>query len=187
MKFERRAYPVEVRVAKDEDGTRRIVGHAALFDSLSEDLGGFREKIAPGAFADAVGDDVRALWNHDPNHVLGRTRSGTLRLSEDEHGLAIEVDPPDTQMARDLVVLMERGDVSQMSFGFRTIEDSWEKVDGQNVRTLKRVSLFDVSPVTFPAYPDTDVAVRSLHKWEVVSEVSHEARTKLLDLAVVAG
>ena len=90
-------------------------------------------------------------------------------------------------MARDLVVLMERGDVSQMSFGFRTLEDSWEKVDGQNVRTLKRVSLFDVSPVTFPAYPDTDVAVRWLHKWEVVSEVSHEARTKLLDLAVVAG
>lgn len=189
--MERRTYTAEVRVKKSDDGKRTITGHAAVFNSLSEPLGGFREKIAPGAFKGTLTADVRALWNHDPNHVLGRTTSGTLRLSEDERGLAIELDAPDTQMARDLIVLMERGDVSQMSFGFRTIDDAWEKKDGENVRTLKKVELFDVSPVTFPAYTETDVAVRSMQAWEEAEGIktgtpapSHEALRLALDLAL---
>ncbi|OAN53963.1 hypothetical protein A6A04_13420 [Paramagnetospirillum marisnigri] len=141
-----------------------------MFNQLSEDLGGFREQIAPGAFADAVKtDDVRALFNHDSNFILGRTVAKTLRLSEDARGLAVEIDPPDTQFARDLMVSMERGDVTQMSFGFsvRPGGQDWAKDDeGRTIRTLKKLRLFDVSPVVFPAYPQTDIAVRELRSWQ---------------------
>lgn len=142
----------------------KIGGHAAKFDSLSEDLGGFRERIAPGAFAKTIqGGDIRALWNHDANIVLGRNTSGTLRLSEDSAGLAYECDVPQTQLIRDMVLApIERGDVNQCSFGFRTLNDKWAKVDGEWIRTLLEVELFDVSPVTYPAYASTDVAVRGL-------------------------
>lgn len=159
----------EVRVETREDGKRRIVGHAAVFNQLSEDLGGFREQIAPGAFAEAIkSDDVRALYNHNPDHILGRNMADTLKLAEDARGLAIEIDPPDTQIARDLLVSMERGDINQMSFGFsvRPNGQNWAVADdGQMIRTLTRVRLYDVSPVTFPAYPQTDVAVRALTDW----------------------
>jgi len=164
--IERRTYAVpEFRVDQGDDMPPKISGHAAVFDQLSEDLGGFRERIAAGAFANTLQNaDVRALFNHDPNFVLGRNKAGTLRLKEDITGLAIEIDPPDTQVARDLMISMQRGDISQMSFGFRTKNDKWDKVDGKWVRTLLDVELFDVSPVTYPAYTQTDVAVRSLNQ-----------------------
>ena len=160
---ERRIVVGELR-AIAADGKTKIAGHAAKFDMLSEDLGGFRERIAPGAFAKTIQSaDVRALWNHDANIVLGRNKSGTLRLSEDSAGLYYECDAPDTQLVRDMVLApIERGDVNQCSFGFYTLSDKWAKVDGEWVRTLLEVELFDVSPVTYPAYPSTDVAVRSL-------------------------
>ncbi|MCG5239534.1 HK97 family phage prohead protease [Azospirillum doebereinerae] len=171
MDIERRAFVVEgLELRSSDGGARRLVGHAAVFNQLSDDLGGFREQIAAGAFAEAIGkDDVRALFNHDPNFVLGRTASNTLTLAEDARGLLIDIVMPDTQTVRDLVVApIERGDVSQMSFAFgvRPGGQDWAKDDeGRNIRTLKRLRLFDVSPVTFPAYPQTDVAVRSLHAW----------------------
>lgn len=164
--IERRVVPArEVRVVEQGDGKPRvIVGYAAVFDSLSVELWGFRERVARGAFADslAAGDDVRALWNHDPNIVLGRTRSGTLRLREDETGLYVEIEPPDTQQGRDLLAVIARGDVDQMSFSFRVIEDKWSIDESeQYVRTLLQVKLYDVAPATFPAYPDTSLGVRS--------------------------
>ena len=153
---------------RGEDKRPVIRGHAAVFNQLSEDLGGFREQIAPGAFSEAIQkDDVRALLNHDANYVLGRNGAGTLRMSEDTHGLAVQIDPPDTQWARDLLVTMKRGDITQMSFGFsvRPAGQDWAKDDeGRLIRTLKRLRLFDVSPVTFPAYPQTDVAVRCMRE-----------------------
>ena len=153
----------EFRVDSAEGSAPKIYGHAAIFNSLSEDLGGFREQIAPGAFAKTLDSaDIRALFNHDSNIVLGRNKSGTLRLKEDETGLAIEIDPPDTQAARDLIVSMKRGDISQMSFGFRIVKDKLEKRGGEWVRTLLDVNLFDVSPVTYPAYVMTDVSIRSI-------------------------
>lgn len=163
--IERRTVPLgllEVRQA-GENGEAHIVGHAALFGVLSEDLGGFRERIEPGAFARSLAGDVRALWNHDANYVLGRTTAGTLQLSEDAQGLRVEIEPPDTTWARDLLVTIRRGDVNQMSFGFRVPHggEQWTSEDGMNVRTLTNVELFDVSPVTFPAYPQTSVAVRN--------------------------
>ncbi len=164
QQLERRAFTCdEFRVLQDEGQQPKLRGHAAVFNSLSENLGGFREVILPGAFADAiVNDDVRALWNHNPDYVLGRNRANTLRLSEDATGLATEIDPPDTQWARDLMVSIQRKDVSQMSFAFRVLDERWEKKDGQHIRTLTKLRLFDVSPVTYPAYPATDVGVRSM-------------------------
>ena len=165
--IERRMMATEIRVETRAEGQRVIAGHAAVFHSLSEDLGGFREKIAPGAFDETAStDDIRALFNHSPNFVLGRNRAGTLRLREDAKGLAVEIDAPDTQTARDLMTSIDRGDVSGWSFGFRTISDLWERKDGgMEERTLVKVRLIDVSPVTFPAYPQTDLALRSLNEW----------------------
>ncbi|MFA4973653.1 MAG: HK97 family phage prohead protease [bacterium] len=163
MEMERRDFPIsELRISGD-DKAPKITGHAAIFDTLSLDLGGFKEKIAPGAFKKTIRNgDVRALFNHNPDYVLGRTKSGTLKLKEDQTGLAISIDPPDTGFARDLQESIARGDIDQMSFGFRCIKDAWENQEGKNsVRTLLEVELFDVSPVTFPAYPQTDVNVRS--------------------------
>lgn len=160
---ERRAFPTqELRAEGGQDSApAMIVGYAAVFGQYSNDLGGFREMIRPGAFANTIlMDDVRALFNHDSNYVLGRNRAGTLRLVEDERGLRIEIDPPDAQWARDLMVSVRRGDVSQMSFQFVVEEDAWQQDgDGLVTRELIRVKLFDVSPVTFPAYPQTSAQV----------------------------
>jgi HK97 family phage prohead protease len=167
--IEIRAFPLgELRVA-GEGETRRITGHAAVFNQLSEDLGWFREKIEPGAFRQTIaGDDIRALQNHDPNYVLGRTKAGTLTLTEDAQGLAIEAIPPDTQWARDLITSMERGDIDQMSFGFRVVKERTEGTFDDLIRVLEQVDLFDVSVVTFPAYPQTTAEVRS--KFEALAE-----------------
>jgi hypothetical protein len=158
--IEHRSFAVtELRVIGEPDNPKKIVGHAAVFNQLSEDLGGFREQIAPGAFTNTLKTaDVRALFNHDPNYVLGRTTSGTLRLAEDETGLIVEIDPPGTQWANDLLVSINRSDITQMSFAFRAVQEQWQ--NGKSVRTLIEVELFDVSPVTYPAYPQTDVKLR---------------------------
>ena len=172
MDIEHRTFAIEGLSVETRDGAPPVIrGHAAVFNQLSEDLGGFREQIKPGAFADAIaGDDVRALFNHDPNFILGRNVAKTLSMKEDSRGLAIEIIPPDTQTIRDLVLApIARGDVSQMSFGFspRPGGQDWAKDDeGRTIRTLKAVRLFDVSPVVFPAYPQTDVAMRDLRAWQ---------------------
>lgn len=155
---------IEIRKAGDKN---MLAGHAALYDSMSRDLGGFKETIKPGAFRRAIEEkqDVKALWNHDSGVVLGRTTSGTLRIAEDDKGLAIEIDLPNTTAAADLRELIARGDVDQMSFAFITRLDEWTEriVDGRMsvVRELQDVDLYDVSPVTFPAYEETDIAVRA--------------------------
>ena len=174
--IERRNFPVEeLRAITDEAGLRHIVGYAAVFNSLSEDLGGFREKIDPGAFAATLNTgDVRALKNHNSDYVLGRNKSGTLTLSEDQRGLKIDIMPPDAQWAKDLMVSIDRKDIDQMSFGFRTIDQMWEGEYPEEIRTLMKVELFDVSPVTFPAYPDTEVGLRSLEEYRTANKVEDE-------------
>ena len=158
---ELRIHAGEVRAALQENGAPRFEGYAALFNTWSQDLGGFKERIAPGAFVRAAAeDDVRALYNHDPNYVLGRTSAGTLTLREDEKGLYFDVRAPDTQWGRDLYASVKRGDVNQCSFGFQVIADEWGTIDGMDTRTLKEVRLYDVSIVTYPAYEGTSVYVR---------------------------
>jgi HK97 family phage prohead protease len=137
----------------------KLTGYAALWNVWSEDLGGFKEKINRGTFARGVRQDVRALFNHNPNFVLGRTKSGTMALKEDHKGLHYEIDLPDTQAASDLRKSIKRGDVNQSSFSFSTREDSWNSE--RTERTLLDVDLYDVSPVTFPAYTQTSVSARS--------------------------
>lgn len=145
----------------DGDGNT-LKGHPSTFGD-PYDLGHFDERVAPGAFDDVLGDDVRALFNHDPNLVLGRTKSGTLRLSVDKRGLFSEIDLPESATA--LREAIKRGDVDQMSFGFTVQSDTWEVTNeetGRELRTINKIGrLFDVSPVTFPANPNTDVALRS--------------------------
>lgn len=195
---ERRVAHAAVRVERraDKPGGKaapRIVGHAAVYGQWTTLYEGrywvWREKIAPGAFSRAIKEDqdVRALWNHDANFVLGRTRSGTLKLREDDTGLLTDTTPPDTQTVRDLVLTpMERGDVDGMSFAFLplkgdkvvrtededgtvTIDSGGERVtlryEGEKLieeRVVMDADLFDVSPVTYPAYQGTDVGLRAV-------------------------
>lgn len=160
----------ELRVNESEKGSAVIEGHAAVFDSWSETLGGifpFREIVRKGAFSESIGkDDIRALFNHDPNYVLGRNRAGTLELAEDEVGLRVRILPPDTGWARDIVTSIRRGDITQMSIGFVVEDDEWSTRDSMDVREIRKVQLFDVSPVTFPAYTATDVGVRAMQEYD---------------------
>lgn len=164
---ERRAFTVDgMKIERREKEATRIVGHASVFNREADIGGWFIESVAPGAFRRAiVEDDVRALFNHDPNYVLGRNRAGTLKLSEDDIGLAIEILPPDTQAARDLMISIERGDVSQMSIGFRALKQEWDETGDILKRKLLEAELFDVSPVTFPAFTETDVGLRALEAY----------------------
>jgi|TARA_R110002074_G_scaffold61428_3_gene148284 HK97 family phage prohead protease len=162
--------PIERRTAnegvelREEGDTLTAVGYAATFDRFSQNLGGFVEQIRSNAFVSTLKQaDVRALFNHEPDHLLGRSTTGTLRLSEDDHGLHYEVDLPNTTLGRDVAELLRRGDISGSSFGFRTISDEWgETDDGYPLRTLTEVALRDVGPVTFPAYTSTEASLRSL-------------------------
>ena len=167
---EKRMLPMkELRISESESGAV-IEGHAAVFDSWSETLGGifpFKEKVSRGAFIESVKkDDIRALFNHDPNYVLGRNLAGTLELEEDEIGLRVKITPPDTSWARDITTSIRRGDISQMSIGFIVEKDEWSTENGMDTRDLKKVRLFDVSPVTFPAYSATDVGVRAMQEYD---------------------
>lgn len=165
QEIERRVLTVEdVELRVDDGDQRRLTGYAAKFGKWSEDLGGFREKIAKGAFADVLRDDVRCLKNHDPNLILGRTTSGTLKIEENSVGLRFTADLPDTTTGRDTAEEVRRGDISGCSFSFRVLEDDWKYLeDGSIERTILRFkALYDVGPVTYPAYPDTSVAARSL-------------------------
>lgn len=168
MGIERRSVVLkELRVLEPSETISEpvIEGYAAVFDSWSESLGGnepFIEKVVKGAFEQTISqDDIRALFNHDPNYVLGRNKAGTLSLQEDEKGLLVRIIPPSTQWAKDLLVSIARGDISQMSFGFTVEADRWSYEEGKDVRELLKVRLFDVSPVTFPAYTQTECGLRS--------------------------
>lgn len=157
--LERRYLPVEFRV--DQDGV--IEGYAAVFNQWSEDLGYFREMIRQGAFAKTIKEsDIRALFNHDPNYVLGRNKAGTLDLAEDDHGLQFRVNPPDATWARDLQESIKREDINQASFAFRAIRDNWDHDAEPVERELVELHLYDVSVVTYPAYPQTQVSARTL-------------------------
>jgi|TARA_R100000365_G_C2747226_1_gene76954 HK97 family phage prohead protease len=153
--------PVEVRAASDK---RTIGGYAAKFDRMSQNLGGFVERIAPGFFNKSRGDGwpgVLARYNHDDNMMLGTIGGGTLRLGVDEIGLTYDVDLPASRA--DVFELVQRGDVRQSSFAFVAFEDDWGTSDqGFPLRTLVSGRLIDVAPVNTPAYEDTSVGLRGI-------------------------
>jgi HK97 family phage prohead protease len=179
----------ELRVKKNDDGVRTIIGYAAKFGKISQDLGGFREIIDPKAFEKVVNSaDVRGLKNHDPGQLLGRTKSGTMRLTTDETGLRYEIDIPNTQIGRDLVTEIERGDIDGSSFSFTTEADGWDETTNPPTRTLYSVrDLFDVGPVTYPAYLDTEASVRMfLHHQEARAQERQREEESRKELAVAA-
>lgn len=163
--------------SQGDSETNVIEGYAAVFNSPTDIWGMFTEIIAPGAFEDAIAsnNDIRALFNHDWNNVLGRTKSGTLRLSEDARGLKFEVDLPNTTLARDLSESLKRGDISQCSFGFVPTSETWDYEPEMPVRTINSVELHEISVVSIPAYEDTEVSLRSKE-----ANKSIETRLKLI-------
>ena len=172
-KIERRTYVVQdVEARQTEDGVMRLSGYAAVFNDASVPLP-FKERIAPGAFRKTLTEmpDVRLLINHE-GLPLARTKNGTLNLIEDDRGLRFDAELADTQEARDIYTLVERGDVDQMSFAFRVIRQNWNK--DKSERTLTEVSLADgdVSVVTYPAYPTTTVEARQkiAHALDAIKE-----------------
>jgi hypothetical protein len=172
--MEKRIFNIETRVDSNEDGKDVVVGHASVYDSRSNNLGGFYEYIERGAFTDELiaNSDVRALINHDPNLILARNTSGTLKLEADEKGLRYEFDMPNTTYGKDLAISMKRGDITQSSFAFTVAEDDWSTDDdGNNIRTITKIDrLYDVSPVTYPAYSQAEsdlvVAKRGLEAYK---------------------
>jgi HK97 family phage prohead protease len=163
--FNEADYKAELRFEERGEKKQKVIhGYPAKFNKKSLNLGGYRENILPGAFSRSLREknDVRALVNHDPNMMLGRTAAGTLQLEEDRTGLHQEVEPGDTSVARDVVQWIQRGEMDQGSFRFRVRSDNWRVEDGETIRDLIDCDLRDVSVVTFPAYEDTSALVRSV-------------------------
>lgn len=164
METELRFCANEFRVVEEQDKPPRITGYAAVFNELSNDLGGFRERIAPGAFAQALAGEkeILALLHHDPKLVIGRRSAGTLTLEENNRGLYVEITPGDTSTGRDALAMVRRKDMKGMSFSFRGAKDTWERNGKDKVRTLLSIpDVGDVGPTTRPAYEATTAEVRS--------------------------
>lgn len=166
---ERRYLPAtDMQVEERADKPAMIVGYAAVFNTLSEELRmgerAFREVIRPGAFAESLASGRDILARNEHRSVLGRLANGTLRLIEDQRGLRYEIDPPDTTDGQNLVKQIRRRDITASSFAFKVPQggDAWRREGDKLVRELRSVELIDVSPVAEPAYPATDVALRSL-------------------------
>ncbi|EJR86599.1 HK97 family phage prohead protease [Bacillus cereus VD156] len=161
-----------------EEQPSKITGYAAVFNSKTTIGGWFDEVIEPGAFARSLSEnsDIRALFNHNWDNVLGRTRSGTLRLEEDEKGLKFEIELPNTSVGRDLAESMSRGDINQCSFGFWITEENWDYNVEPALRTIKEVELYEISVVSIPAYDDTEVSL--VRSKEIGKEI--EQRMKMI-------
>lgn len=167
--IEKRAFNFQLEIEARKKEKPEIVGHAAVFNEYAK-IRWWEERVIPGAFSDSiVRDDVRFLFNHNPDHILARTLNGTLEMHEDEKGLFIRAFPADTTMGRDLMKLIERGDISQMSFAFAIPKGGDEWVEGKDgepdKRDIKQVRLYDTSAVTYSAYPTTDISARSYQEW----------------------
>jgi HK97 family phage prohead protease len=178
---ELRFLPFENFEIREDDGLPKLVGYASLFNVEAIIYGLWREKVSPGAYKKTIKEnDIRALWNHNTDLPLGRNRSDppTLTLQEDDKGLKVEIIPPDTQAGRDAVTSIKRGDVTQMSIAFQIIKQEWLEPEDKTIlplRTLRELKLFEVSPVTFPAFEATSISARSIMEPESKNEIREEA------------
>ncbi len=180
VEFEKRMTKSNIQMR--DEGSNTVTGYAAVFNKLSENLGGFRETINKRAFEGRLEDDVRFLINHD-GMPLGRTTAGTLRLAVDETGLKYEVDLPETPTANELRVALERKEITQSSLQFTVEEDTWEERDGEMRREITKVGrLLDVAAVTFPAYPDATVALRKMENFKAIQKEKEQYKDEEKDL-----
>jgi len=158
-----------MQVEKRADEGEKLVGYAAVFGEETDIGGYFREVVKRGAFAEAITrDDIHALVNHDYNLVIGRKKAGTLKIDEDDHGLKVEITPPNTHAAKDLMENIRAGNIDQMSFAFSMQggKQSWDETGEVPVRTIEKVGeLFEVSVVPRGAYPTTEIGLRSLEQY----------------------
>jgi len=178
-----RTFNVQNLELREEGDSNVVVGYASVFNTLSNDLGNFKEIISPDAFEGRLNDDVRFLINHE-GLPLARTTNDTLKLTTDETGLRYEAKVANTSLGRDLLELMRNGTINQSSFAFVVDDDSWEVKDGVNIRTINKVSrLYDVSAVTYPAYEEASVALRSMDEWKKDEEtkVLRELRLSIIN------
>ena len=180
--MEKRIFNIENRFETREDGQEVVVGYGSIWNSRSENLGGFYEYISPDAISQETIDksDVRALINHDPNLVLARSTAGNLSLSVDEKGLRYEFSIPETSYGKDLAINMKNGNINQSSFAFTVGADEWSTdEEGNDIRTITSIEkLYDVSPVTYPAYSQAEsdlvVAQRALAMYKENKEIKEE-------------
>lgn len=194
---ELRFFPLQEVRMEEIGGAPTLSGYAAVYNQLSVDFGGWREIIRPGALTASLakGPDTRANVDHTNGlSLIGRTRNGTLKLTEDDQGLRVVIQPPDTQAGRDVMTLVKRGDLNQMSFAFWTLRDNWLETGEYVLRELNEVEINggDVSIVTYPAYPATSVQMRSLMNLPVIpenvrgrapaSDIAEEAATRAREL-----
>lgn len=160
----------DVEIREDENGNKTINGYAVKWDMKSVTMGWrrFKEQFKRGAFTESLtNDDQLALWSHDTSKVLGRTKNGSLRLFEDDIGLRFELDLLDTTLGEDAYKTIKRGDVDGVSFGFQMLKQEWDEADPDNViRSVTHAKLLEISPVAFPAYPDSQVSARSSDPYE---------------------
>ena len=177
----------QVEIREVEGGQRVLTGYAVKWEMKSVPMGyfqRFKEQFKRGAFTESLtNDDQKALWSHDTSKVLGRTKNGTLRLFEDDLGLRFELDLPDTTLGDDAYKSIKRGDVDGVSFGFSMLKQEWDEADPDNVvRTVTKAKLLEISPVAFPAYPDSQVAARSHDPYQEHMELKgrQERRQRLL-------
>lgn len=172
----------EVRTSELAASNKKLVGYAIRWNSLSEVIWDeFVEQFAPGAFTDSLagGSDVRALFEHDYTQLLGRTKSGTLILTEDNTGLRFELTPPDTQLGRDVLTMVERGDITGMSFGFRALKESWDITPTPYVRTVTAAELREITVTSMPAYPESDVDIAHRSLFAQHPELRHAGDNRL--------
>lgn len=174
---------VEIRAESDK---RTLAGYAVVWNSDTTIGDYFVERVAPGAFTKAIRGDVLALVNHDSGRVLGRTKSGTLRLSEDDRGLKVEIDVPNTTDGNDLWELVERGDVSGMSFGFRATKQEWDDTGDLPHRTIIEAELFEVTATPIPAYDSTSLGKRSLDEWRQEADAARAEEQRKQENAAAA-
>lgn len=184
--IERRIFAGPVELRQEGDGPGTLIGHPVVYGARSVDMGGWFEEVVAGAFAASLRDeDQVALWSHEMSDVLGRTSAETLTLKDSKESIESRIILPDTQPGRDAAVLVKRGDVSGMSFGFFTQRAQWRILeetedDRTYLRSILKGRLVEVSPVAFPAYPDTDVALRSLRQYRNDVQANQERRERRL-------
>ena len=185
-KRELRYMPFDNWEVREEGDQPRLVGYASVFNVEATIAGLWREQVSEGAYKKTIKEnDIRALWNHNADLVLGRNKSGTLRLSEDRKGLKVEITPPDTQAGRDAVTSIKRGDVTHMSIAFEIIKQEWTSARDASelpLRTIREAKLYEVSPVTFPAFEQTSISARA----DMEPESKDDPRGEALRLALAA-